>query len=616
MNKKRRFLVLLIVVLTVITSLFGCGSSIAGKNDMTIGRNGKAEVTVTLKRNGKTDDEIRKSVDEYIAGVNAVSAFSETMKLRKLEIGEEFYSLSLNTRRIDKVDGTGRFYYDNYEASVKEGSDVRSNTIRLLADGKIKCVVRKYFNGKSGSVEIDKTDLGDGAPILPINAASGKAEELKDFYAHDYSGDNFVLAAMTILDVDGLEKITVTVKGKILHYAGVNAELVSENSVAFYATRAQGVIVTASNDATEDKETGESKKITTPKNINCLTGYIVYEKSTSPWAIVLWIATGILITGVLTLVFVRRKKIAGSKSFKYILRNPLLYLMLVPGLLSFILFNYKPMAGLVVMFENYSARDGMFGSEFVGLYWFRKMFADPLILRYLRNTVCIAGLKFIFGFPGAIILALLINELRNKAFKKVVQTISYLPYFLSWIIVSSIAYSFLSKDTGIINNVIVSLGGARINWYAKGDAWWGIFTVTHLWKTLGWGTIMYLAALSSVNSDLYEAAKIDGANRWQQTLAVTLPAIVPMIMFQLIMSVGSLLSADFDQIAALTGNSNYAIQEYTDVFSTVIYRIVSGGSTSQFSYATTMDFVNSTLSLILVLVVNAIVKKKSNIDLI
>ncbi len=277
------------------------------------------------------------------------------------------------------------------------------------------------------------------------------------------------------------------------------------------------------------------------------------------------------------------------------------------------IFNYAPMAGIIVAFKNYTVDDGIFGSEWVGFSHFITLFTHPGAEFWMifRNTVVMAALKFVFGFPASIILALMFNALQCRLFKRFAQTISYLPYFVSWVVISNIAYVFLSADGGIINNILVASGAEKIRFYSEPKYWWGILTFTSVWKNVGWGTIVYLAAITGINPDLYEAASIDGASSWRKLWTVTIPGMMPVIGIQLILNMGNLIKDDFDQIYSMVMGDNYSLRPVTEVFSSLVYRQLQGG-VAGFSSATAVSFVQSIISLILVLGANAIVKKTDN----
>jgi putative aldouronate transport system permease protein len=251
-------------------------------------------------------------------------------------------------------------------------------------------------------------------------------------------------------------------------------------------------------------------------------------------------------------------------------RDRNLYLLLVPLFVYYLIFHYAPMYGITVAFQDYNMFKGMFGSEWIGLENFKRIFSTSDFFTVLRNTLMLSFLDLIVGFPAPIILALLLNEVRKIAFKRVVQTIAYLPHFLSWVIVASLVITLLSPSTGIVNHLIRAFGGEPIHFMGRKGWWITTYVASGIWKEAGWGTIIYLAALTAIDPNLYEAARIDGANRWKQTWRITIPAIAPTILVLLLLRLGNIMTVGFDK-PFLLGNS--AVIEVSDVISTYVYRI-------------------------------------------
>lgn len=288
-----------------------------------------------------------------------------------------------------------------------------------------------------------------------------------------------------------------------------------------------------------------------------------------------------------------------------------LYILMIPGILYMLIFNYTPMAGLVMAFEDFSPYNGdtaiqaLFGSPFAGLKYFEKLFTGPDFWRLLRNTLAISLANLIFAFPAPIILALLLNELRCKWFKRFSQTLVYIPHFVSIVIVAALTYQLFSTTDGVAYHMLVQVFGKQNAPDIMSDP--KLFSTMivgqNLWKETGYGTIIYLAALSSVDTQLYEAAKIDGAGRWQLMWHVTLPAIRGTIILMLIMKVGSLLNTGYEQIFLMQNAMNRSI---SDVFDTYIYTkgIVNG----QYSLATAAGLFKSIVSMVMVVGANKIAK--------
>ncbi|WP_251546052.1 ABC transporter permease [Pumilibacter intestinalis] len=302
----------------------------------------------------------------------------------------------------------------------------------------------------------------------------------------------------------------------------------------------------------------------------------------------------------------RRKKFKAK--IRYMRHNWGMYVMMLPGMLSLLIFSFGPMFGLYMAFIDYTPSIPIFESENVGFLWFQVMFEDPLFWKMVRNTVVLSCLKIAVNFPLGIILSLLINELVGKVFKRTFQMVSYLPNFISWVIVSGMLLVFLDGDSGVLNKIIVAFGGNPVSWYAEPYKWWAILVITNLWKCLGWSTIMYVAAMLSIDSQLYEAAEIDGASRLRQVFTVTLPGIRPLISMTLILTIGKIFSDDFEQIYALVGQ-NAILSETTSVISTKVFEYANNGNYIYFPLSTAMGLAQSLIGFILVVVSNTAAKK-------
>jgi putative aldouronate transport system permease protein len=291
-------------------------------------------------------------------------------------------------------------------------------------------------------------------------------------------------------------------------------------------------------------------------------------------------------------------------SWKSVKRNKFLYLLALPGLIYFILFKYVPMWGILIAFQNYSPYTGFWHSDWVGFDHFRRLFSSPDFLLLFRNTMVINLLNLLFFFPLPIILALLLNELRFFLYKKIVQSIIYLPHFLSWVIIVGISFLMLSKSDGIVNMMLQSAGLAKIDFLTNANLFWIVLTAQSMWKEAGWGTIIFLAAIAGVDPQLYEAAKIDGAGRFRQTWHVTLPAIRNVIIILLILRIGQIMEVGFEQVFLMM---NGAVSEVADVFDTYVFRL--GVRQGQFSFSTAVGLFKSVVGLILVIGANRLAKR-------
>lgn len=289
---------------------------------------------------------------------------------------------------------------------------------------------------------------------------------------------------------------------------------------------------------------------------------------------------------------------------KNIIKNRYLYLLLLPGMLYFILIDYRAMYGILLAFKNFNPRLGIMGSKFVGLEHFRNLLADPYFWNAFVNTIKISFGRIIFSFPAPIILAILFNELRGRRIKKTLQTVYTFPHFLSWVIVAGIAVNFLSI-VGPFNQLIAFFGGEKTVLLGSKKAIIPILYITDIWKEAGWSSVIYLAAITGIEQQLYEAAELDGANKWQQMLHVTLPGIRTTILVMLTLKVGTILNAGFDQIFNM---SNSAVQSTIDILDTYIYRITFQTS-GDFSYSTAVGLFKSVVNFSMLVVVDKISKK-------
>ncbi|MEC1522207.1 ABC transporter permease subunit [Neobacillus niacini] len=283
-----------------------------------------------------------------------------------------------------------------------------------------------------------------------------------------------------------------------------------------------------------------------------------------------------------------------------------LYIMLAIPMVMLFIFHYIPMYGILIAFKNFSPGLGIWDSPWNNFDHFKRLFDDFLFLRALQNTVVISLLKLIIVFPAPIIFAILLNEVKNEKFKKVSQSISYLPHFMSWVILSAMVIEVFSPQRGIINFFITLVGGDPINFMSDKASFIPILILTDMWKEVGWGAIIYLASIASIDPQLYEAAEMDGAGRFHKMIHVTLPSIMPMVIILFILRLGSVLNAGFDQILNLY---NPLVYEVADIIDTYVYR--SGLEQFQFDYATAVGLFKNVVGIILILSANAIIRRKS-----
>lgn len=288
--------------------------------------------------------------------------------------------------------------------------------------------------------------------------------------------------------------------------------------------------------------------------------------------------------------------------------NRWLLLLALPGVLYFVLFRYLPMYGLLMVFKRFNAAAGIWRSPWVGFQNFIDFFTSPEFIPIFRNTFIIALYNLIFFFPLPIVLALMINSVKNSVYKRIIQTITYLPHFMSWVIIASICRVMLTTENGIINEIIFALSGKRLDFLTDPRYLRSILVFQSIWRETGWGTIIFLAALSGVDPQLYDAAYVDGANAWQRLWAITIPAITATIITLLILRLGTFLETSYSQIFLMLNPINRSVGE---VFDTYIYRvgIKEGG---RLSYTATIGLFKSVVGLVLVLIADKVAKKTGN----
>ncbi|MDQ0062556.1 ABC transporter permease [Paenibacillus harenae] len=300
-----------------------------------------------------------------------------------------------------------------------------------------------------------------------------------------------------------------------------------------------------------------------------------------------------------------KKHNKGNRRMTHYLRRDwqLYLLLLIP--LSFVgVFKYAPMSGLVLAFKDYKIARGFWGSDWVGFQIFQEIFDKPDFIRAVRNTLMLNSLDLIFSFTMPIVLALLLNEIKGVKFKRVNQTLLYLPHFLSWIIIGSIAYQLLGQGSGAVNNLFELMGWNRVPFLQEDTHWLFSYLAIGVWQSMGWGTIIYLASISSINPEMYEAAIVDGAGRWRKVWNVTLPSIRVTIVTLLIMNLGKVMEGSFERVFAL---QNKATTEYTTTIPVLVYRW--GIESGNFSRATALGLFQALIGLALVLLADRIAKR-------
>ena len=310
-----------------------------------------------------------------------------------------------------------------------------------------------------------------------------------------------------------------------------------------------------------------------------------------------------------------QKKFKKQQKKRLLRKYRVLYLFVLPGVVLLFLFNYLPMVGLSMTFQDYDPIKGFFQSTFVGLDNFKELFRTPNIAKATVNTLLISSMKLVVTFPAPIIFALLLNELTQLRFKKTVQTITYFPYFVSWVIVAGIWYKMLSPYDGIVNELLLrfNIVAEPISFMQSKLWFYPILILTDIWKNLGFSAIIYLSAMAGINQDQYEAATIDGAGRFKQAIHVTLPSIKPTIVLLFIMALSGLLNAGFDQLWTM---GNMAVREIAEVLDTLVLRYLSTGTIHELSVGAALGFFKSAIGLLLFIIANYTCKKLTDSSLV
>ncbi len=313
-------------------------------------------------------------------------------------------------------------------------------------------------------------------------------------------------------------------------------------------------------------------------------------------------------TGKLYVARVGVRSFLKGETWRGIVRHKSLYLFVLPAVVLTCIFSYAPMFGLVIAFQDYNIADGVWGSEFIGFKMFRQiLFSYDASYMVFRNTVYIALLRIATNFPMILLFALMVHEVKNKRLNRLIMTISYVPYFISWVAVSGMTFILFDRD-GTLNRILAAFGADPINWYAEPDKWWGILSVSSLWKSMGWCTLIYMASLGTIDDELYDACRIDGGGRFRQALTVTIPGLMNVMIMQLILDIGSIMSDNYDQIRALTMGSE-AVDKAVYVVGALEFSDTMHGT---FTRGTCYGLIRGVIGLVLVILSNKLAKSTDN----
>lgn len=595
------------------------------KVTMNIDRDGSGDATILIAKEYQdnagndiiiTKDDVDKKLNDIVVAANVCSGEENRVKIKKVKEFDDHYEATLSFMRIQYL-SKGNIGGDLGIYSYKKSKDyiLESDSVSLITDSWYIGAYKNYTklnDGVSNSMiyKFDNQKFGDdNAAIAPILVDGNKTlneQETIDLFkedgmlAKDKKGQIFTFF---LADFEGLESITFNFKGTIKAYGSKNVSNVTKNSITISPIMQKATIINSSDQSIVEKE------------VNCFVGYVYFTLAPNYLLIGIFSTLGVGLIAFIIIGFVKGlfKKAIHSKKMKLIVSNFDLYLMLLPAVVMLFIFSYIPMGGIIIAFKNYRVNDGIWNSEWTSMHGLRNfvdLFTNPAsdFGKLMKNTFILAFWKFIFGFLIAITLAVLFNYLKNGIFKNVVQTVSYFPYFISWVVISTLSYVLLATDGGTFNKIIEAFGKEPINFYSSPQYWRFILTSSAMWKTAGYSTIVYLAAMAGIDKSIYEAAKIDGAGGFKQFLYVTLPGLLPAFGIQVVFSLGNLVRDDFDQIYTMIRGSAM-LRDTTDTIGMIVYENI--GNASNYSAVAAMSMLQSLIALILVIVSNKILKKKT-----
>lgn len=660
-NLKKLFKYLAASVFAALIFVCFSGFTLTGSAKIRYSGKGTAAFSVI---SDATEQEFRQAAQDYVDGFTVRSGESDMITLEDVTKTENGYNVEVSFRRLDKVKAMGEFFLQKTSSFVPETSET-GEMIRNWEAGMFAVTETIYYKSVAKSVDIDVTTVADGLRLYTAGGKEIAVDEL-DAYAAG-AGDKSTAAAFCLLDVGCVESVTVSFPADIAYYAGGDMRLVNKNTVEMRPVFIEAEITsTEGNMIPETKDVGTIfgyviyEKGLSPAAIcgivaacvilgGLLAAFFVYlvklGKNVAPFAangavrsvpggakngaagggaaVALTSATEIsaasaaqaemrTVRGVKEQSVLSRgwKKFLKGDFCTGIRQHKLLYLLLLPAFLYVLIFCYLPMFGLVIAFQDYKILDGVFGSEFIGMKTFRKIFYAQIrgSYRMFRNTIYISLIRIGTNFPLILVFTLLLNEVKNRRAKGVIQTISYIPNFISWIAVGGMAFNLLGEN-GTLNAIFVKTLGHSFDFYGEPDYWWWILAASSLWKGMGWGTLIYMSALGSISDELYDACTIDGGGRFRQALTVTIPGVMNVMMLQLILDISSIMGDNYEQIIAMTRSLDI-LYPTTSVVGTLAYNSVLGGG--GFSIATACGLIQGVIGLILVIFTNRIVKKTDN----
>lgn len=652
--KKMKFVKFIISVMLIAVTAFLLSFNVFTVKT-NVGYNGKGSCEVIVESD-KSEVDFRKYVSNIVTEYNLISGDDDFWKVKSVEKtdADNEYRVEVEFRRVDKLKGPGDFYLQDLSSFTKEES-LTLTLLKNLRDGNWKNTWITSLDGKQATVFVDKTKRNNQKFI--VKDVDGEVQNTSDENGEDYffkkDDPDAKIFLFRLVGLKNVKSLTLSLYGRIDYIACAedSVKAIDENTIK---------ITPVTTVATIDHQIDDNgNNLLT--DMDFMFGYVVFTPYISPVtlaAIIICVALVVLCLVLIIAYFCKRgadskgksggngfdgngknavitetkveeadvandmrevkmnvfqrflagvKVTTNGKTYKLLKKQWILYLLILPAVVLLFIFNYLPFVGIIISFQDYNVIEGIAGSEWIGLKTFKNIFIEPTSTYYLaiRNTIYISILRIAVTFPMILLFAILLNEIKSKKLRGAFQVISYIPYFISWVAVGSIANN-LFMDEGIFNKIIASLGGESISWYTVEKPWWTILTLSSLWKGMGWGTLIYISAMSMIDEELYDACLIDGGGRFRQALAVTLPGIGNVVMLQLLMNVASLLGDNAEQIMALTNGNNDALSNLQVIGTGIIGSITGGGS---YSASTAIGVFQGVVGLILVLVMDKIAKK-------
>ena len=616
------------VTLTVPATVKAEGDT-AGQSyvDAKLDKSGRVELDMVIQKDrlpgylGDFDDfstYVRESVKILINN----SADSDTLTIKYIKEDGNAYKVGIKTRRLSArlTSAWNWFAWDKF-TSYASATSATYTELADIADGYlVKSVMKVKGSLPIGQYKIVKNS---DVKILPVEVSSGKTIGVEEFAdAASSASKKEYFGMFRLAGVGFLDKIVLEVPGKVTYTSSQGMKVVGNNVIEITSFKTQANIVGYDYVLDENgKITYEDGKplkqdLIQRAEIDYMLGYFAYTNSPN-YALIGCIAgLGVALLALIIFGFAsgRIKRFFKGEKFAKVKRHKMIYFMLIPSAILVITFCYVPMFGVFIAFKDFTLTDGFLGSEWVGLKYFKHIAtgADENVFLVFRNTIYISLIRVATNFPAILIFALMINEVHSGKAKSAIRTISYLPNFISWIAVGGMALSIFAMDGGLLNRIISLFKGQTYvkDWYSENTTiWWLFLALSSMWKSLGWGTIIYMSALGCINSELYDACSIDGGGRFRKIITVTIPGIANVIMLQLIMDAGNLIRDNYEQVLALTNGSQY-LNNSTYIVGSMAYSAVMGGS--GYAMATAFGLIQGMIGLALVIMTNGIAKKTDN----